>query len=247
MVRPWHLLILPCALSILAGTAEEEFEVTISPPMTAVRRGDSVWLNCSSTCKTTSSLSLEARQKSMKGLHEPGWKSAQFLNFTEEMSHVSCDITCNGTTKKANATILTYKEILLKLEKSSPSQNLHQAYNLTCHVTEITALRSLSLTLLKGTERLHSWKFQDNTSVGLVNRTITHPLNPKPWDHGQEASCQMTFDLKPDEQSIIAKSLRLDLKTAVSELYRAVVVAVSSIVVLGAWLLVIFTYYLTLR
>lgn len=103
----------------------------------------------------------------------------------------------------------------MKLEKSSPSQNLHQAYNLTCQVIEITtALRTLNLTLLKGGERLHSWTFQNDTNVGLVNHTITSPLTPKPWDHRKEATCQVTLDLEPNEQVMIPTSPRLALRTA---------------------------------
>ncbi|XP_042300327.1 intercellular adhesion molecule 4-like, partial [Sceloporus undulatus] len=200
-------------VSVITGTSEEVFEVTLSPQMVAVKQGVSVWLNCSFTCKSTPKVRLETSLRKGRVLRGPGWVSTQLQNITAQASLAHCFCTCEEKTKKATATILTYEQMDILLQKSSPSHSLHQAYNLTCRVIRITPVHNLTVTLLKGTKKVHSWRLQNITRPGPQNFNITHVIALRPHDHGQEAVCHVTLNHNAHEEALIATSSKLELKT----------------------------------
>ncbi|KAH0628772.1 hypothetical protein JD844_010276, partial [Phrynosoma platyrhinos] len=200
-------------VSVIPGTSEEVFEVILSPQMVAVKQGVSVWLNCSFTCKYTPTVRLETSLRKGRVLRGPGWVSTQIQNIREQASLAHCYCTCEGKTKKATATILTYEQVDMLLQKSSSSQSLHQAYNLTCRVIRITPVHNLTVTLLKGTEKVHSWKLRNITRPGPQSFNVTHVIVIRPHDHGKEADCRVTLNHNADEQTLIATSSKLELKT----------------------------------
>nr|XP_060619305.1 intercellular adhesion molecule 4 [Anolis sagrei ordinatus] len=243
----WVPFMLLAAVIITAGTAKVVFEVTLSPRMVAVKRGGSVWLNCSSTCNSTEVV-LETSLPKGKEERGPGWMSTELQDITKQTSFVHCYQTCEGESKNASATILTYdppEHVFMKLEKSSSSQNIHQTYNLTCRVIKITPVRNLSVILMKGAKRVHSCKLQNYAKSGTKSFNITHAIALRPHDHGQEATCQVTLDLNAEEPVLIATSSKLELKTP--ETYRGVIAAISAISMLATVLLGIFIYLVLAR
>ncbi|XP_008058813.1 intercellular adhesion molecule 4 [Carlito syrichta] len=169
------------------------FWVHLSPQFVAVRPGDSVWLNCSSSCPLPQECSLRTRLQRGKTLSGPGWVSYQLLDVRAWSSDVLCFVTCAGTSHGATARITTYKSprsVILE-----PPVSVGGEYTLRCHVTHVFPVGLMVVTLRRGGRVIYSESLERFTSLELANVTLTYAFRPGPRDFWQPVICHARLNL----------------------------------------------------
>uniref|UniRef100_G3TB08 Intercellular adhesion molecule N-terminal domain-containing protein n=1 Tax=Loxodonta africana TaxID=9785 RepID=G3TB08_LOXAF len=84
------------------------FWVRLSPEFVAVPPGNSVLLNCSSSCPQPESYTLRTQLQHRETLRGPGWVSYQLRDVRAWSSDVHCVVTCAGERLQATARVTTY-------------------------------------------------------------------------------------------------------------------------------------------
>ncbi|CAM5169942.1 unnamed protein product [Eretmochelys imbricata] len=90
--------------------ARGSFEVSVSPAAPVVAYGESVWINCSTTCPDPDARgSLETSLTKTDHKSGPGWVAFLLKNITEWMSAFQCQFSCRGRVKVVFANISAYR------------------------------------------------------------------------------------------------------------------------------------------
>ncbi|CAM4611103.1 unnamed protein product [Lepidochelys kempii] len=90
--------------------AQGSFEVSVLPAAPVVAYGESIWINCSTTCPDPDARgSLETSLTKTNHKNGPGWVAFLLKNITEWMSAFQCQFTCRGRVKVVFANISAYR------------------------------------------------------------------------------------------------------------------------------------------
>ncbi|XP_075402871.1 intercellular adhesion molecule 4 [Tenrec ecaudatus] len=175
-----------------SGTSAQ-FWVRLSPEVVAVPPGDSVWLNCSSSCPLPEGSGLITRLRQGKTLRGPGWMAYQLLDVRAWSSAVRCFITCEGETRWATARVTAYKRpksVILE-----PPVSVGSKYMLRCHVTHVFPVGFLVVMLRQGGRVIYSENLKDFTGPNLANVTLTYELSPGVRHLWQSITCHARLNL----------------------------------------------------
>uniref|UniRef100_A0A8C8ZLV2 Intercellular adhesion molecule N-terminal domain-containing protein n=1 Tax=Prolemur simus TaxID=1328070 RepID=A0A8C8ZLV2_PROSS len=152
----WHMW-------FISGATEELFEVSVWPNQALVEYGQSLTVNCSTTCPELGPSGIET-----------------FLKKTKWNSVLQCFFSCAGIQKDISLGITVYeppKEVILELQPTWVAMD--ETFTVTCHVPSVASLENLTLTLLQGNEELYRNNF---VSLAVASQraevTIT---SSSPW------------------------------------------------------------------
>ncbi|XP_054418022.1 intercellular adhesion molecule 4 [Pteronotus mesoamericanus] len=169
------------------------FWVSISPKVMAVAPGNSVWLNCSSSCPLLENSTLHTGLQRGQKLSGPSWVSFQLLDVRTWSSDVHCFLTCAGVTRGATAKINAYKgphSVILEPPVLEGSK-----HTLRCHVTHVFPVGFLVVTLRHGGRVIYSESLERFTGLDLANVTLTYAFRARPDDLGQLVTCHAHLNL----------------------------------------------------
>ncbi|XP_039184263.1 intercellular adhesion molecule 5 isoform X1 [Crotalus tigris] len=212
----WHFL--PCCflLSMLllpAGAEQHMFDVTIWPENPVVEHGGSLWLNCSTSCQEADARGgLETslmKEKKDNGTH---WAVFQLVNITEWASATECSFSCYGEHKSVQANIMVYQIPEHVVLDPVPIMEMGKMYNLTCRVANAAPIQLLTVTLYKGTEKLHIETFENHSAPGASDILVTFPITAQQDNHIEEVTCHIALDMRPRGQLLEKTSFREVLK-----------------------------------
>lgn len=98
-----------CIWLIISGTTEEIFEVSIWPDQALVKLGQSLMINCSTTCPDPGPSGIETYLKKTQVDKGPQWKEFLLEDVTEN-SVLQCFFSCAGIQKDTSLDITVYRE-----------------------------------------------------------------------------------------------------------------------------------------
>lgn len=94
---------------IISGAAEEIFEVSVWPDQALVKLGQSLMVNCSTTCPDPGPSGIETFLKKTQVDKGPQWKEFLLEDVTEN-SVLQCFFSCAGIQKDTSLGITVYRE-----------------------------------------------------------------------------------------------------------------------------------------
>lgn len=86
-------------------------------------------------------------------------------------------------------------------------------YNLTCNVSDVAPIRNVTVTFLRGGEKLHQETFEEHSNATASDLVVTHNLIARRADHGAEFSCEAALDLRPHGELFEKASHNQSLRT----------------------------------
>ena len=92
-----------------SGAAEERFEVSVWPDQALVKYGQSLTVNCSTTCPDPGPGGIETLLKKTQVGKGPQWKEFLLEDVTQN-SILQCFFSCAGIQKDINLGITVYRE-----------------------------------------------------------------------------------------------------------------------------------------
>lgn len=99
----WH------AWLIISGATEGLFEVSVQPEQALVKFGQSLMVNCSTSCPDPGPSGIETSLKKTQVGKGPQWKEFLLEDVTES-SVLQCFFSCAGIQKDASLGITMYRE-----------------------------------------------------------------------------------------------------------------------------------------
>uniref|UniRef100_A0A670Y3S8 Ig-like domain-containing protein n=1 Tax=Pseudonaja textilis TaxID=8673 RepID=A0A670Y3S8_PSETE len=197
----------------ITGAEQHVFDVAIWPENPVVEHGGSLWLNCSTSCQEADARGgLETslmKEKKDNGSH---WAVFQLVNITEWASVTECSFSCYGEHKSVQANIMVY-QIPEHVELDSvPIMETGKVYNLTCRVASAAPVQLLTVTVYKGTKKLHVETFENHSAPGASDILVTFPITAQQDNHMEEVTCHIALDLRPRGQLLEKKSFSEVLK-----------------------------------
>ncbi|KAL7988294.1 hypothetical protein Chor_007213, partial [Crotalus horridus] len=195
------------------GAEQHMFDVTIWPENPVVEHGGSLWLNCSTSCQEADARGgLETslmKEKKDNGTH---WAVFQLVNITEWASATECSFSCYGEHKSVQANIMVYQIPEHVVLDPVPIMEMGKMYNLTCRVANAAPIQLLTVTLYKGTEKLHIETFENHSAPGASDILVTFPITAQQDNHMEEVTCHIALDMRPRGQLLEKTSFREVLK-----------------------------------
>ncbi|XP_012968680.1 intercellular adhesion molecule 5 isoform X1 [Mesocricetus auratus] len=188
----WTLLaLIPCS-----GTTEEIFEVSVWPNPALVKFGQSLTINCSTTCPDPGPSGIETFFKKTQLAKGPQWKEFLLEDITED-SVLQCFFSCAGVQKDAVLDITMYQppeQVILDLQPEWVTTE--EAFTVKCHVPSVAPLQSLTLTLLQGDQELHR---KDFMSASAASQRAEVAVNVRAQRENDKCnfSCRAELDLSP--------------------------------------------------
>ncbi|KAM4824541.1 intercellular adhesion molecule 5 [Urocitellus parryii] len=186
----WTLLtLIPCP-----GAIEELFEVSVWPNQALVEFGQSLVINCSTTCPNPGPSGIETFLKKIqvgKGLQ---WKEFLLEDVTEN-SVLQCFFSCAGIQKDTSLDIIVYQppeQVILELQPAWVA--VDEAFTVKCQVPSVTPLENLTLTLLQDNEELHRKNFVSMT-VASQRAEVTISVRAQRENDRCNFSCHAELDL----------------------------------------------------
>ncbi|XP_032178285.1 intercellular adhesion molecule 5 isoform X3 [Mustela erminea] len=190
LFRVWALL----ALIPFPGAAEEIFEVSVWPDQALVKLGQSLMVNCSTTCPDPGPSGIETFLKKTQVDKGPQWKEFLLEDVTEN-SVLQCFFSCAGIQKDTSLGITVYQppeQVILELQPSWVAMG--EALTVKCHVPRVVPLENLSLTLLQGNQELHRKNFL-SLAVASQRAEVTINVKAQREDDRCNFSCRAELDL----------------------------------------------------
>ncbi|VFV22265.1 intercellular adhesion molecule [Lynx pardinus] len=192
-------MLLFCVWALLAlnpgpGAAEEIFEVSIWPDQALVKLGQSLMINCSTTCPDPGPGGIETYLKKTQVDKGPQWKEFLLEDVTEN-SVLQCFFSCAGIQKDTSLDITVYQppeQVILELQPAWVAMD--EAFTVKCHVPSVAPLENLTLTLLQGNQELHRKDFM-NLAVASQRAEITIKVKAQREDDRCNFSCRAELDL----------------------------------------------------
>ncbi|XP_008844834.1 intercellular adhesion molecule 5 [Nannospalax galili] len=186
----WTLLaLIPCP-----GTTEELFEVSVWPNQALVEFGQSLTVNCSTTCPDPGPSGIETFLKKTQVDKGPQWKKFLLENVTEN-SVLQCFCSCAGIQKDTRLNITMYQppeQVILELQPAWVAMD--ETFTVTYHVPHVAPLQSLTLTLLQGDQELHRKDFESLT-VASQRPEVTLSVRAQRENDRCNFSCYAELDL----------------------------------------------------
>ncbi|XP_038180502.1 intercellular adhesion molecule 5 [Arvicola amphibius] len=186
----WTLLaLIPCP-----GTTEELFEVSVWPNQALVEFGQSLTVNCSTTCPDPGPSGIETFFRKSQLGKGPQWKEFVLEDVTES-SVLHCFFSCAGVQKDTALRITMYQppeQVILDLQPEWVAMD--EAFTVKCHVPSVAPLQSLTLTLLQDDRELHRKDFM-GFSVASQRAEVTVNVRAQRENDRSNFSCHAELDL----------------------------------------------------
>ncbi|XP_039715264.1 intercellular adhesion molecule 5 [Pteropus medius] len=186
----WALLaFIPCP-----GATEELFEVSVWPDQALVKFGESLMVNCSTTCPDPGPSGIETFLKKTQVGKGPQWKEFLLEDVTED-SILQCFFSCAGIQKDTSLDITMYQppeQVILELQPAWVA--VDEVFTLKCHVPSVAPLENLALTLLQGNQELHRKNFT-NLAVASQRAEVTVSVKAQRENDRCNFSCRAELDL----------------------------------------------------
>ncbi|XP_035156311.1 intercellular adhesion molecule 5 isoform X2 [Callithrix jacchus] len=186
----WALL----ALILCPGASEEFFEVSVWPNQALVEFGQSLVVNCSTTCPDPGPSGIETFLKKTRVGKGPQWKEFLLEDVTEN-SILQCFFSCAGIQKDTSLGITVYQppeQVILELQPAWVA--VDEAFTVRCHVPRVAPLENLILTLLQGNQELHRKNFMSLAVASKRAEVIIHVRAQRENDRCS-FSCRADLDL----------------------------------------------------
>ncbi|XP_008692156.1 intercellular adhesion molecule 5 [Ursus maritimus] len=186
----WALL----ALIPFPGATEEIFEVSVWPDQALVKLGQSLTVNCSTTCPDPGPSGIETFLKKTQVDRGPQWKEFLLEDVTEN-SILQCFFSCAGIQKDTSLDITVYQppeQVILELQPAWVAMD--EAFTVKCHVPSVAPLENLTLTLLQGNQELHRKNFM-SLAVASQRAEVTIHVKAQREDDRCNFSCRAELDL----------------------------------------------------
>ncbi|XP_010615050.1 intercellular adhesion molecule 1 isoform X5 [Fukomys damarensis] len=189
----WALLaLIPCP-----GATEELFEVSVWPNQALVRFGQSLVVNCSTTCPDPGPSGIDTFLKKTQVDEGRQWKLFLLEGVTEN-SVLRCFFSCAGIQKDASLDITVYREreppeqVILELQPDWVAMD--EAFTVRCLVPRVAPLEYLTLTLFQGNQELYRKNF---VSLALASQRaeVTISIKAQREDDRCNFSCSAEVDL----------------------------------------------------
>lgn len=81
-----------------------------------------------------------------------------------------------------------------------PIMEMGKVYNLTCRVANAAPIQLLTVTVFKGTEKLHIETFENHSAPAASDVLVTFPITAQQDNHMEEVTCHIALDLRPRGQ-----------------------------------------------
>ncbi|XP_027802019.2 intercellular adhesion molecule 2 isoform X3 [Marmota flaviventris] len=191
----WGLHAALLALLCCSESGEAAFEVHIWPERLVVENGGSRTVNCSTSCANPDTGGLETTLEKTLLEDQPRWKSFWISNVSWD-SVLFCYFTCAGEQQSKSLNVSMYqfpKQIILQLQPVWVT--LGKPFTIECRVSAVKPLESLTLTLLRGKETLHSQTFNGGATDPQEAR-VTFNSTASKEDGLLNFSCQAELDLR---------------------------------------------------
>ncbi|XP_022444851.1 intercellular adhesion molecule 5 [Delphinapterus leucas] len=186
----WALLaLIPCP-----GAAEDLFEVSVWPHQALVKYGQSLMVNCSTTCPDPGPSGIETLLKKTQVGKGPQWKEFLLEDVTQN-SILQCFFSCAGIQKDISLGITVYQspeQVIMELQPEWVA--VDDAFTVTCHVPSVTPLENLTLTLLQDNQELHRKNFR-SLAVASQRAEVTISVKAQREDDRCNFSCHAELDL----------------------------------------------------
>uniref|UniRef100_A0A8C0E3M2 Ig-like domain-containing protein n=1 Tax=Balaenoptera musculus TaxID=9771 RepID=A0A8C0E3M2_BALMU len=188
-------LFLVCPLyPFIQGAAEDLFEVSVWPHQALVKYGQSLRVNCSTTCPDLGPSGIETLLKKTQVGKGPQWKEFLLEDVTQN-SILQCFFSCAGIQKDISLGITVYQppeQVIMELQPEWVA--VDEAFTVTCHVPSITPLENLTLTLLQGNQELHRKNFR-SLAVASQRAKVTISVKAQREDDRCNFSCHAELNL----------------------------------------------------
>ncbi|XP_048654111.1 intercellular adhesion molecule 2 isoform X2 [Marmota marmota marmota] len=181
--------------SMVPESGEAAFEVHIWPERLVVENGGSRTVNCSTSCANPDTGGLETTLEKTLLEDQPRWKSFWISNVSWD-TVLFCYFTCAGEQQSKSLNVSMYqfpKQIILQLQPVWVT--LGKPFTIECRVSAVKPLESLTLTLLRGKETLHSQTFSGGATDPQEAR-VTFNSTASKEDGLLNFSCQAELDLR---------------------------------------------------
>nr|XP_004655695.2 intercellular adhesion molecule 5 [Jaculus jaculus] len=186
----WTLLVLiPCP-----GTTKETFEVSVWPNQALVESGQSLMVNCSTTCPDPGPSGIETFLKKTQVGKGPQWREFVLEDVTEN-SVLHCFFSCSGIQKDTRLDITVYQppeQVILELQPAWVAMG--EAFTVRCYVPSVAPLESLTLTVLQGDQALHRKSFVSLTAAPPRAEVVVTARAQRENDRSN-FSCRAELDL----------------------------------------------------
>uniref|UniRef100_A0A8C3WAQ8 Intercellular adhesion molecule 3 n=1 Tax=Catagonus wagneri TaxID=51154 RepID=A0A8C3WAQ8_9CETA len=179
---------------IISEAAEELFEVSVWPDQAFVKYGQSLMVNCSTTCPDPGPSGIETLLKKTRVGKGPQWKEFLLEDVTQN-SIVQCFFSCAGIQKDIILGITVYQppeQVIMELQPAWVA--VDEAFLVTCRVPSVTPLEDLTLTLLQDSQELHKKNFR-TLSAASQRAEITINAKAQMEDDRCNFSCRAELDL----------------------------------------------------
>ncbi|XP_006177502.1 intercellular adhesion molecule 5 isoform X1 [Camelus ferus] len=220
------LALIPCP-----GAAEELFEVSVWPDQAVVKYGQSLVVNCSTTCPDPGPSGIETLLKKTQVGKGPQWKEFLLEDVTQN-SVLQCFFSCAGVQKDISLGVTVYQppeQVIMELQPAWVA--VGEAFTVTCHVPSVTPLENLTLILLKDNQELHRKDFR-NLAVASQRAEVTISAKAQREDDRCNFSCHAELDLSSHGGGLFHNSSAIRV-LRIFELSQSPQIWVSSLLEIG--------------
>lgn len=220
------LALIPCP-----GAAEELFEVSVWPDQAVVKYGQSLVVNCSTTCPDPGPSGIETLLKKTQVGKGPQWKEFLLEDVTQN-SVLQWFFSCAGVQKDISLGVTVYQppeQVIMELQPAWVA--VGEAFTVTCHVPSVTPLENLTLILLKDNQELHRKDFR-NLAVASQRAEVTISAKAQREDDRCNFSCHAELDLSSHGGGLFHNSSAIRV-LRIFELSQSPQIWVSSLLEIG--------------
>ncbi|XP_025218842.1 intercellular adhesion molecule 2 isoform X3 [Theropithecus gelada] len=182
------------ALVCCSGSDEKAFEVHMRLEKLIVKPKESFEVNCSTTCNQPEVGGLETSLNKILLLEQTQWKHYLISNISHD-TVLWCHFTCSGKQKSMSSNVSVYqppRQVFLTLQPTWVA--VGKSFTIECRVPAVEPLDSLTLSLLRGSETLHSQTF-GKAAPALQEATATFSSMAHREDGHHNFSCLAVLDL----------------------------------------------------
>ncbi|XP_004630219.1 intercellular adhesion molecule 5 [Octodon degus] len=176
------------------GATEELFEVSAWPSQALVGFGQSLVVNCSTTCPDPGPSGIETFLKKTQVDKGRQWKEFLLEDITES-SVLQCFFSCSGIQKDRSLDITVYQppeQVILELQPDWVATD--EAFTVKCLVPQVAPLENLTLTLFQGSQELCRKSFV-SSALASQRAEVTLSVTARRENDRCNFSCCAELDL----------------------------------------------------
>lgn len=207
-------LLMCLLLSLAARGAQESLFVKSYPERPMVEFGGFVVINCTTNCHFTSFGIETSLPKELLPESGTSWKAFRLGKVNQWTPLALCYFICEEEDlEPQDANITVYRAPNYVVLDPVPKVEVGKKYNLTCNVSDVAPIRNVTVTFLRGGEKLHQETFEEHSNATASDLVVTHNLIARRADHGAEFSCEAALDLRPHGELFEKASHNQSLRT----------------------------------